>query len=334
MAQVDFGKIVNRSFYLTKKHKWLWVYGLVLAAASGSSYSNFNLPGGNSNTSTESNPSQLMETIQNQEKVLGDATTWLTQSLSQVPPTTWLLLVLGVLALIIVGIALNWVTMSFAKAALISGINAGDEGETVDLKTTGKKGWLGIKPIIRLQIRILAVTLAALIVSGVGLFIVALAFGAVQMQFMVWLVGIVMVVALAVLFVLLAMVQIYAERLIVIKGMSAKDAFNKAFSLSKGNFLHTVVMGVINMVLGCAGGCLAGIAVLILIGIPALIVLIPSFARGVENFQMPNVFAIGFLILLALLAFAGMLVFRAAIVVFTYSTWTLLFKQVIANEQE
>src|SRR3989344_7018102 len=111
MASINYGSIISRSVAITKKARWLWVYGILLAALAGGG-GNFNFPsggGGSSDTETEVNVEENLEIPQNfpqelqrnGQEVLGRATDTLTMWLGNVPAPMWVFLILGLVILVI-----------------------------------------------------------------------------------------------------------------------------------------------------------------------------------------------------------------------------------------
>ncbi len=318
MSQIDFGAIIRRSFELTKKHKWLLVYGLILGAASG---------GGGFNGLGNFNSDDPAKDL-NFPAVSYD---WLVDAVYAVPPTTWLLLGLGVIFLLILGIAVSWVAQSFAKGALIGGLMEAENKGEVTLRTSGRFGLATIKPLILYNLLVFGVTI---LIVGVALLLVilsSLVFTVLRLEFLIAVVVFIALLIFIIAMLVLAMMQIYADRLIVLKGYSPDQALRRALSLSRGHFLTTVLMSLINMTISCSLGCLSTVFLAVFLGIPAAIALIPSFQNG---FQLPSVPVLIFLAVLLILAVIAGTVFRAAVVVFNFSNWNLLFTKLLADEEE
>src|SRR5688572_19088774 len=105
MQNIDYGKIIKRSWELTWKNKWLWVMGLVLAVFGGGAGSS---GGGGSSSSNSSNinlpeasPSPIpgnLESFQHQtSNVLGEATDILKGWFMSISPGSWILLIVLIL---------------------------------------------------------------------------------------------------------------------------------------------------------------------------------------------------------------------------------------------
>jgi hypothetical protein len=343
MKDVDYGKTIKRSWEVTWKNRWLWVLGLVLAglgASGGSSYH-----GGGSGSSGSSNfnvpsPSPIptdggnLQNLQNQTiKVLGVATNALKAWFAGFPIHNWVLLGLLILGCVIFFTVIVWLVVAWAKGSLIAGFEDAEAGKEVNLKTFSPYGWAKMKELIIFQLifsgLILAIILGLVLIVGVG-FLIKLA---IPVLGMIWVVlfGIVGVLGFVVAMFIFTMLNMYAERLIVLKNYSAWEAWKKGLSLSKGNFIPTLLMGIINSLIGCASGCVLLIVLLLLLGIPMFLLIAPSFRGG---FHFPSIGQIiGVAILVALFSVINLLT-RAIFVVFDYGNWNLFFRQIMEKEKD
>jgi hypothetical protein len=345
MKDIDFGKIVSRSWELTWKYKWLWVMGLVLAVFGGSSFGSGSSDNsgstGNLNTNLASPaPKQTSLNVQNLQgtasRVLGAATDVVKSWFTSIPAGDWVLLGFLVLILIIVGVAITLVLTSWAKGSLIAGFEDADAGAEVTLRSASKKGTTKIKDLIIFELLSFLIVIGTLIclalLVGIG-FLIKITVPALGTIWMV-LFGILGGLAFVITIFFFAMLTIYAERLIVLKNYSPWDAWKKGLSLSKGNFLPTLVMGLINSVIGCVSSCLGIIALLIVFAAPGYLLIYPMF-KG--SFHFPGAGTVIGLIILVLLFVSINSLLRAVYVVFDYGNWNLFFKQILSkteNEQQ
>lgn len=342
MKDIDYGQIIKRSWELTWKNKWLWVVGLVLAifgggssySSNGGSSSSTKFPSASPSPSPQALPSQLnMNGLENTAShVLGAATNTLVSWFKSIPPEYWLILVLGVLVFAIFSAGVVWVIKSWATGALISGLDDADNGQKVDLKTMTPKGIAKIKDLIIFDLVSFGMVFLAVlglgIVVGIGFLLKALV-PVIGLAILI-LLSIVAVLAFIVAVFLFSMLVLYAQRLIVLKGYKAWDAWKKGLSLTKGNFLPTIIMGIVNGVIGCLGGCGALIALVIVFGIPGFLLIYPVFSHG---FHFPSVGTIIGIVILFLLFGSAYNLVRAVLVVFSYGNWNLFFKQIIEREE-
>ncbi len=335
MRTIDYGKITRRSWEITKANKWLWVFGLVIAVfgGGGSSGGSSGSSGGSSGSTFQKSvpvnpPQQLQEKA---TKVLGDATNIFLEWAKTVPWTTWFFIGLGVLIVAIFSAVVVWVVRTWARGALIAGLDNADRGKTVSLLTESPKGIAKIKPLILFDL-INAGILLGLIVASVALvgggFLI---FSFVSWLQILWIIltGILSVFAFIVAIVLLSLTTVFAERLIVFTETKPWPAWEKGFSLARHEFLATFLMGCINLGIGCAGGCLATLALLIVLGIPGFFIAMPMFTGG---FHAPNAAQIIALLLLFFIFLSANLLVRTILVVFNYGNWNLFFRQIVKED--
>lgn len=331
---MDYGAILRRSFELTKKHKWLWVYGLVLAAFGGGGFNGGGGRGGSSSvTSPKSLPKDVPEHLpEKASEVLGKTTNAIASWLSHVPVTTWVLLGLGILLLFILLLVISSVMRSWATGALIAGVADADLGKDVSLASTTFQGISSIWPLIKLGIISLAVTLGTLIAAAALFGLGYLVFSFSDISKVIWaiLAGLVIGLTALVLLALFSITNIYAERLIVLKGSSSLGAWKRGFRLTWRHFWQTVVMGFINSAVGCAVGCLSTLVLLVLLGVPTALLVVPLFQGG---FHWPSISVLIALVLILFTFVYLSLAISAVLIVFRYGTWNLFFKEIMNNEQ-
>lgn len=329
---VDYGAILHRSWGLTKKHKWLWVYGLVLAVFGGGSGGGGGGGSGGSSTSGRTDKKLPENLPEKTSQVLGAATEAVKNWFVHVPATTWIGLGLLVFLLLVLFLITRWILVNWAKAGLIAGLAKADKEEEVSLVTTTGDGLRAVKPLVVLDL----VGLGAGLLATLGLILV---FG--LLALLIWLVpdpgriilwvieGIIALPTAIGVFLLLGMVGIYADRLIVLEGVAPVLAWKKGLGLGKGNFLPTVVMGIINSAVGCGVGCLSMLALLVVLGIPGLVMMFPYF-RGGWHWPPAGIW-VGMGILGMIFIYANLVV-KVILTVFSYGNWNLFFKRVRSKE--
>lgn len=332
MASIDYGSILKRSIELTRHHKWLWVYGLTLAIFSGSVSGNSNL-GEIFKDVPDKIPKDLPEKT---TYVLGQTTTLVREWFTAVPLTTWLFIGLGIVGLILLWLIFSWIIQSWAKGALIAGLDEADQNQTVNLISTSPRGIAKMKHLILFGLISTGLGIAATFVALLLTLIVVLVGSTVITQtaarviwFGLWLLAIVLTGIFVMI--LFSMISVYAERLIVLKNFPPWQAWKKGLSLSKGHFLPTVVMGIINYAVGCTIGCLSSIALLVVLGIPGALLVLPHFKDG---FRLPSLPVFGVLLVLILLFIYSNYLINALLTVFRFSNWSLFFKEVVSQENK
>lgn len=339
---MDYEKIIKRSWELTWRNKWLWVYGLVITIMGGGAgfqgmrgLGNMGNQGDKGNNLPEELPEQATE-------ILGQATNSILEWLKSVPIYVWVIGAIGLIGIIAIAIAIRWVTLSWAKAGLIYGLWEADDNadatqrtqnaeesteKKVNLANTSSKGIKPIKRLILLGIIGFLITIGAIggmgIIAGMGM----IGFSFLQSPIkeilvVVW--GLAMFLTFMVIVLLLGMVSIWAERLVVLEDYQAGKAWKTGFKLSWKHFWSVVVMGIINISLGCAGGCLSMIVMLLVLGIPAAMIAIPLFKNEWDGICWWSVGALGILFLLFI--YLNILV-KVILTVFNYGNWNLFYKE-------
>lgn len=338
MSSIDYSKIIQRSWEITKKNKWLWVVGIVIAAFGGGSGSGGGGGGSSSSTSTtrpSEPPSPIpVEDIKDKTSyVLGMATDSLQNWFSNFPTINWFVLGLIVFLVIIFGTVVIWILTSWAKGALIQGLDDADNEKEVTLKSISPYGISNIKKLMIFGL--ISFGMGLILFLGVSIFVgigfLIYSFAGSASTILLVLLGILVALALAVLMIIFTMISVYAERLMVLKGISPWEAWKKGFGLSKGNFFPTFIMGIINSIIGFTVGCLGMIALLILFAIPGFLIIYPIFKDG---FNVPSASQIFAIIVLFVLFFSINLAIKAVFTVFNYGNWNLFFKQIINKEEK
>ncbi len=331
MVDIDYGAIVKKSWAITKRQKWLWIYGLVLAVFGGSGGggggSNFNLSSGSSKTIKEL-PKEVPKQM---AQVLGETTNLITQWFAHIPPATWITVILVLAAVVLLGIFSAMVIRSWAKAALITALSHANETEVVTLSQSSRSSMQKILPLILFGILagllILGIMIGSTTVAGLGY----LLFMRTPILKIIWIILAVIAVFLTVICTaaIMAAGTVYGERLIVLENMSPIAALKRGFGLGKNQFIPTLVMGIINSAISCSVGCLSLVGIALILGIPGFILVLPS----IMNRQFPPLFNIFGLGTLVILYFYINYLITAILTVFTYSNWNLLFKEVIRQEK-
>lgn len=342
MKEIDYGGIIKRSWEVTRKSKWLWVLGLVLAIFGGGSgsgggsggSSGFDIPTSSPSPSTPPSDINNLQSFGSQAtKVLGTATNGVKDWFSNFPIHNWLLLGLTLLIFVAFSVFVVWIMTSWAKGSLIGGFEDADAGKDTNLKTVSPYGFAKIKDLIIFRLIAMGITIGIIVnilaVVGIGFIVKA----AIPTLGIIWMVlfGIVGTLLFVVVMILFAMLNVYAERLIVLRNYSPWEAWKKGLSLGKGNFFPTLIMGIINSAIGCATGCVTLVVFAIVLGLPGFFLIYPSFKDGFRVPAWGNIF--GLVILLVLFISINFLI-KAILVVFNYGNWNLFFRQIMGKKVE
>ncbi len=332
MTNIDYGKILKRSWELTKKYKWLWVYGLLLTASGGGSGGG----GGGGSSSIKNIPKNLPYEVprdlpEKTSYVLGQTTSILKSWFTGIPASTWIFLGLMLLLIIVIWVIATWIMRSWATAGIIGGVEAANQNQDVTLISTSKNAVPKIKALIIYSLISLGIGMAALLgpmlIVGLGFLFLSV----IPPVNFIWLVlsGLTAILFIIIAMFLFTLTTIYAERLIVLHNLEPWPAWKKGFSLGKKEFLPTLIMGIIHQAIGCGVGCLSILVLVIIVGIPGIIILIPSFSGG---FHFPGIPAIIALLMFFVLAVSASQLINAIFTVFKYSNWNLFMKEVLNKE--
>lgn len=327
----DYGAILSRSLDLIKKNRWLFVWGMILAAfASGGSYSqsgNYTNP-----SSFESLPEGIPEDLPEKTSlVLGTYTTAVVEWFHSVSPFIWVLLFFVVVGAVLFGWLVKLIITSWAKGGLIFGFEKGMKNEEATLRNTSPVGIKSIKSLIIFSIIMFFIFIGLfLFIPGVW-FLIYLVFSQIKVLATLWVVvgmlgGIILVFGSLIV---LSMVTIYAERLIVLKDMAPWEAWKKALAISKGSFLPTLVMGIINMVIGFGLGCISIVIALVILGIPGYFLVFPSITA--KTWPSPIIW-VSIVILVLVFILVSVLV-KAFIIMFKYANWNQMFEYALKKTE-
>lgn len=299
---MDYGKILSRAWQITWRWKVLWIFGFLASLGSGG--------GGGGGSSGVNNGSRGAGNFPNFDIS---------------PQMGGLIIGLVCLALII-GLIL-WVLSIIGRGALIAGVQqVEDEGQTsfgsawrVGLSrfwTIFGIGFLAALPILIIVLVLIGVGIAVAVGAGynftndvperaLGVILPALAC-------LIPLACVTVVLA-----VVLAQIQIYAERAAILEGHGWLEAFKRGWQVLKTHLGPTIIFWLIFLLIG---GVLAAIVVG---GILALA--LPAMALFGNN--NPNALAVVTMCGGALVGFVILAVVGAIVQTFTSTTWTLVYRQ-------
>lgn len=299
---MDYGKILSRAWQITWRWKVLWIFGFLASLGSGG--------GGGGGGSGVNNGSRGAGNFPNFDIS---------------PQMGGLIIGLVCLALII-GLIL-WVLSIIGRGALIAGVQqVEDEGQTsfgsawrVGLSrfwTIFGIGFLAALPILIIVLVLIGVGIAVAVGAGynftndvperaLGVILPALAC-------LIPLACVTVVLA-----VVLAQIQLYAERAAILEGHGWIEAFKRGWQVLKTHLGPTIIFWLIFLLIG---GVLAAIVVG---GILALA--LPAMALFGNN--NPNALAVVTMCGGALVGFVILAVVGAIVQTFTSTTWTLVYRQ-------
>lgn len=324
----------RKAWKITWKHKKLWVLGFAVAIyASGGSYRSNSFPKNNSQKSTtptsvsrtqttpkittapapsptstfKPGPVGILNVAPASGENSSDPLSLIVLGITSVPLPFYILFGVEVLAFFIFAIILRFVTMGWAKAALILGVRDAVEKNTVDLTAAAQQALGRIKSMIWVDLVPWLLVLLAVIGGTIATFIVGAVFPPVAI-----LLGIVLTIFGAYVFIRVALASIFAERYVALDKMSGKAAFEKAYAFVKGNLWKTGRLGVANVLTAAIASALA---------IFFLVILAVVFALPFILTKQVNFYLLAAILPILLLVISVLSILNCVLKVFSYTTW-------------
>ncbi len=304
---MDYFGIIKRAFQITIKHRFLWVFGFIVALAGGG--------GGFRSFSYSSDSGQSFANVGR----------WATAYLA-------VLILIGLILFLLW--LVMWIFSVISQAGLVGSVNKIESNEETSLGDGFSIGahyfWrvLGLSIILGLIILflvllILVPVVAAIVVlvsqsktAGAGLAVAAI---------FCLVLAIIFVILLLVLFsAFLGVIFIYALRYIVLKDERVFASIGEAWRLVRANLSETLVMFLLLLLIS------AGVGIVLII--PALVIGLPAFFAFLGGITLKNaslivVSALGFLFLVLVLSFLG-----GIFETFHSTVWTLTYLELTKSE--
>jgi len=327
MKTPDYTAYIKNSFSIVIKYKWLWIFGALAGSGSGFSLSRgfdfFNnfypdqkpLP----------DPSSSTEKIAN---VLGSTTSALKDWLQSIPISKWVILSLLLICLIIMGLLIALIIINWSRAGLIKGIDKALSENEVSLETVSPEGFKYLNKMILWSLFLFGIVLCLTTITPLLWLLIYLIIKTITFLNIIWItVGLLAIIPLFFIsFLMLTIINAYAERLIILKDYSIKDALKTAVIISRKTLLASALTGLINFGFKIFIGFAGFISLFLLIGLPAYLTY-----RSIQTYSAFSLF-LGILTVFALLIFIFISsVLGASLNVFSYSNWNQLFRDYLKS---
>lgn len=315
---MDISSIYKRAWQAVKNNKVLWVIGVVVMAFSGSSFSG----GGNFSNlgKSQTGSSSASASLKNVESTFSSLGNIILGLLRQIPTTTWVILAVALVVAIVVGIAVGLLIRSFAVGALIGGTYEALGGTKVgfsEIAHWGQKSWKSLAALTFLPGLLTTFVLVVTAASGVFLITVS---HSIFLGMLIVILGVFLIVAGSIV---IAVANLWAERLVVIHNLGWWAAFKEGFKMFWKNLSSTLLLGLVNTLLGCGLGC-------VLVPISAVVILILivfSLIPVVGLLALPVTITLGLIGLVVVTLGLGVLT------AFKYATWSTLFKDLMEPKE-
>ena len=232
---MDYGQIINRSFEIAWKYKWLWVFGMF---GSGSFNADFNV-------------------------LAGDASDTYTYGDFSFDPT----IILSFLAVLAIWVMIMIICQIISDSALIDSVNRIERGGQYSFGiafSTGLNYFLRLLGLNIVMFFITAVIMTALIIFAVIFFAIDTAVGFLSLLFIIPLFFIA-------LFITITIWQL-SKRVLVVRDASIADSISEGYYLLKNYFGKNLILFLINIGFSIVFG-IAIMIIFFMAGVPMALVL-------------------------------------------------------------
>lgn len=321
----DISELYKKSWHIVKNNKVLWLFGIAVAGASTSNFSNSNFNSKDLDSLKNLFQNNSGTTTDAVTKTLGVATTNLDTTLSSlfftVPIWLYVLLGLGILLLVLTAITLGIIYQAWVHGSLIGGVSQADSNQKPTISSCSKAAFPAIKGLIWVQlVPSILFFLTSIIIFGI-LILAIILFPSFSKAIPI----LAMVVAVFAFFagwLFLTLTQIWAGRTIVLDRKPASQAFSESFQVVKRKFWHMLGLGIVNTVLSILVTIITVIPIIMVVGLGVL-----GFILGSSN---PSVIitlvSVGAVFLL--LFILASMILGGILNAFKSSTWTLAYKHI------
>ncbi|MFA5867439.1 MAG: hypothetical protein WC891_05695 [Actinomycetota bacterium] len=308
---LDFFDVIKRAWQITWKHKFLWVFGFLIAlGAGGSNFSN------STNYSFNGNEGSSVST-----GAAGFAEAYLVV----------ILIIAAVLMLI--GLVI-WILSIIATGGLVGAAAKIERGETTSLKDGFKIGAKNFWRVFGLNIIVGLIIFCLVIVVIVPLIIIIVVMassgnngsGAVAGLICLIPVFILAIFLIALVAAVLSLIAIYATRYIVLEKGRVFASLSNGWHLMRRRFAATFLMFLLVLLISALAGLAFAVPGL-LIGIPVIVTLLSGIAA--KNFIVVFLAFIGIIFLVIVMSF-----FNGVLETYRSVVWTLTFMKISGGEED
>ena len=296
--KLNYLEVVQQAWQIVWKHKWLWLFGVLVALGSGgSSFSNYSSYSTNSGNTSAAGA-----------------------NVSQFISVYLVLIILLAIFLLVIGLVILVLSI-IANGALIGAATSVDRGESTGLSAAWRIGvknfWrlLGLNLLIGLIVLVLvaipvAVGIVAAVIGASGSAISPALFCLIP-------VAIVYLLAFIVFVILLGISSNYGMRYIVVDGAGVLDGLRRGFALFRLRWADTILMYLLLGIIGFAVG--------VVLLIPAAAIGLPALAMGISGVALKSVVLVAAGVFVGMLAILVMAILNGVFVAFSSVAWTLVY---------
>lgn len=298
---LDYFGIIKRAYYITLKHRFLWIFGL-FAGGLATMNMNWSFPSYNPNNS------DWVKAWENTNFSNLDFTTfWANYGITFI----------AILASLLLIMILLFVVSIISQGALIGGVGQIAVGENSEFKKAFKIGWhnfwrvwgVGIIYLlmILISLSIFIIPVSLLVING--LYIIAI----------VW--GILLFFICLAFWLLIGLISPYSYRVVILEKFGVFRSIRESLHFFRDNWKNIVVMYLLLMAIGIGFGIIMALAILIVAGI--------FLGIGIGLWLASPLATIIYAGVIGLVFVAGLAIISAVYNTFTSSVVTLTYQKLI-----
>ncbi len=295
---MDYFGIIKKAYAINLKHKFLWIFGVLIAGIGGaSSFSpNFGYQGSSSDTLGQNLTSTQLE-----------------QKLVEIWVNYSGLIITGIILLLLASV-IFFIFSLISQGALIGSVNKLDKGEKADFRTglgIGTKNFWRVWGVALIYLLFILASLALLIIPTV-LSVLA------QSYILAFAWGMLMFFVVLIFWILISLIAPYSTIVVVLDKLSIWDSIRESLHLFQQKWPSIVVMYLILMAIGIAYGMAIFLVFLIIGGFAFAI----GLALWLANMWLALIFGfiLGLVLIVALIIVNGAFKsFGSTVLVLTYN---------------
>jgi hypothetical protein len=293
--KLDFGRILKRAFEITKNNRSLWLFGILIAF--------FNVGSNVSSNFSRFQPERTVDKLPTIPKIDPSALV-----------ATIIIVILAVLVITLIVVFIGF----FARAALIDLADKADKGESATIKSGFKGGFTFVLPLFAISIviglpLIIVLLLAGVLLLGPGILLLIAKKTVIGIILLI-LGGLVWLALLIAGSIAVTILNLFADRYLVLDDFGIFESIKRAFALFKGNLGTSLLLWLINIGIGLVQGAIVLIVAAIL-GLPIVLL-----AMAVSYW----------LFILLIFPFTAMVFTGGLFETFFSTFWTLAYKELVS----
>ena len=296
---MDYLGIIKRAYYITKKHRFLWIFG-IFAGGAASFSTNWSFPGYNTSNS------DWAKTFENANfNSLDFSTFWTNYG-------TFLIATLVVLVVIMI---LMFIISLISQGALIGGVRRINQGEKSEFKSAFMIGWHNFWRVWSVGIIYLLMILVSLCILIIPVCVLVIYES--YIFAVIW--GILLFFVCLAFWLLIALISPYSFRIVVIEKLGIFTSIRESLHFFRDNWKDLIVIYLLLIAIGIGFGIALALTILIVLGIFGAI--------GVGLWLASPLATIIYSCIIGVVLVAGLAIISGAYNTFTSSVMTLTYQK-------